>query len=90
MIRQHLRYSAPLLLSFAFFAACSDASAPKQEAPAPTSGTLTFDVATTGTDVDADGFLLSIDGGATQPLAANGSANWSGAAGCALAGVDDA
>lgn len=79
MIRQHLRYSA-LLLSVAFFTACSDASAPRKEVP-PTSGTLTFDVATTGTDVDADGFLLSIDGGAAQPLAANGSANWSGAAG---------
>jgi Tol biopolymer transport system component len=38
-------------------------------------------VLTTGADVDDDGFLLSVDGGTAQPLAANGSTNWAGAAG---------
>src|SRR5215468_5607373 len=80
MIRQHLRRSAPLLLSFAFLTACSDAKAPTAPPAAatpatpatpappatPTSGTLAFDVVTTGADVDADGFLLSVDGGAAQ------------------------
>jgi hypothetical protein len=81
MISQHLRRSTPLLLSFALFAACSkDATAPRED-PKPTSGTLAFDVVTTGADVDADGFLLSVDGGAAQSLAANGSTNWSGTAG---------
>jgi len=72
MIRQHLRRSAPLLAIF-LLASCSGDATPITPA---TTGTITFDVVTTGPDVDADGYLLSIDGGENQPLTANGSTSW--------------
>ena len=38
----------------------------------PTTGTLEINVSTTGVDFDADGFLLTMDGGAPQVIPANG------------------
>jgi Tol biopolymer transport system component len=57
---------ASLLLGI--LSACGgDSTAP------PTTGTLELSIATTGTDIDADGFLLSIDGGSAQVISANGT-----------------
>ena len=62
------RKCAPWLLAFA--SACGgDSSGP----PAPTTGTLDFHFVTTGSDIDADGFLLSVDGATPQAVPANGT-----------------
>jgi dipeptidyl aminopeptidase/acylaminoacyl peptidase len=61
----------PLTLLTAALAACGgDSTAP------PTTGTLEFNVVTTGVDIDADGFTLDVDG---QPrvLPANGIVSFS-------------
>src|SRR5947207_1429886 len=39
----------------------------------PTRGTVDFNIVTTGTDIDADGFLLAVDGAPTQEISANGT-----------------
>jgi Tol biopolymer transport system component len=76
MRRYLLRRKAFVLLSACGLAACGgETTAP------PTTGTLQFTVTTTGTDIDADGFSISVDGGAAQPLPANGSFSWTGAGG---------
>ena len=41
--------------------------------PIVTTGTLAVNTSTTGSDLDPDGYLLSVDGGAGQPIAANGT-----------------
>jgi TolB protein len=66
-----------ILLPACILVACSsgDTTAP------PTTGTLQFTVTTTGTDIDPDGFSISVDGGAPQPLPANGTFSWVGAGG---------
>lgn len=51
------------------------------EATAPTSGTIELTVATAGLDLDADGFALSVDGGAERSLPVNGTVTWTGGAG---------
>lgn len=68
-----------ILLSACALAACagSDTTAP----PPPTTGTLQFTVTTTGTDIDADGFAISVDGGTPQPVPTNGTYSWIGAGG---------
>lgn len=48
---------------------------------APTAATLEVSVTTTGTDIDPDGFLLSVDGAAGQALPANGTVSWTGVGG---------
>jgi hypothetical protein len=70
------RWTTTLLLS-ATLSACSSATEPAS----PTTGTIELNVVTTGTDLAADGFRLAIDGGAEQPLPANGTVTWSGGAG---------
>jgi Tol biopolymer transport system component len=45
-------------------------------APPPTTGTLEFNVVTTGVDIDADGFLLDVDG-QSRVLPANGTISFS-------------
>jgi hypothetical protein len=65
------RLGIALILLTAGLAACGgDSTAP------PTTGTLEFNVVTTGVDIDADGFLLDVDG---QPrvLPANGTVSFS-------------
>jgi Tol biopolymer transport system component len=47
----------------------------------PTTGTLQVSVTTTGTDIDPDGFQLSVDGAPGQSLPANGTVTWTGAGG---------
>jgi TolB protein len=56
-----------LLLLAAVLSACGgDSTAP------PTTGTLDFNVVTTGPDIDVDGFLLRIDDESLIPIPANG------------------
>jgi Tol biopolymer transport system component len=56
------------LLLLGMLSACGgDSTAP------PTTGTLEINVVTTGADIDADGYLLSIDGGVPQAITANGT-----------------
>lgn len=65
------RLGIALILLAAALAACGgDSTAP------PTTGTLEFNVVTTGVDIDADGFTLDVDG---QPriLPANGTVSFS-------------
>lgn len=65
------RLGIALILLTAALAACGgDSTAP------PTTGTLEFNVLTTGVDIDGDGFLLDVDG---QPriLPANGTVSFS-------------
>lgn len=74
----------PLLLSAAFLSACGgggDSTAP------PTTGTLEFNVVTTGVDIDADGFTLSVDG-QDRILPANGSVSFSALPGNHTLSVD--
>jgi len=71
MTRSH-RIETALLLSATLLSACGggDSTAP------PTTGTLEFNVVTTGVDIDADGFALSVDG-QPQVLPANGTVSFS-------------
>jgi TolB protein len=73
------RYSfstAPLLLAATIFSACGgDSAGPSGP------GTLDVNVVTTGVDIDADGFLLAIDGGDPQAIPANGTAGITTSAG---------
>jgi len=56
------------LLFGAVLSACGgDSTSP------PTTGTLEFNIVTTGVDIDPDGFLLAVDGGPPQTIPANGS-----------------
>ena len=58
-----------LLLSTAVLSACGgDSIAP----PPPTTGTLEFNIVTIGVDIDADGFLLAVDGAVPKTIPANG------------------
>jgi Tol biopolymer transport system component len=65
------------LLSSLLLAACGGDST----APGPATGTLEFDVATTGNDIDADGFVVALDGAVFQVLPANGTLSVTTAAG---------
>jgi len=60
-------------------------------APPPQTGNLTVTASTTGSDLDPDGYTVTVDGGATsQPIATNGSVSFTGPAGdhtVALSGV---
>src|SRR5690349_12469473 len=67
-----------IVLSACMLVACSSSDTTE---PPPTSGTLQFTVTTTGTDIDADGYSISVDGGAAQALPANGTFSWVGAGG---------
>jgi Tol biopolymer transport system component len=58
---------ALLLLTTVLSACGGDSTAP------PTTGTIDFNFVTTGVDIDADGFLLTVDGGSPQAIPANGT-----------------
>jgi TolB protein len=58
---------ASLLVAAVLSACGGDSTAP------PTTGTLDFNVVTTGVDIDADGFLLTVDGGSPRAISANGT-----------------
>jgi Tol biopolymer transport system component len=65
------RLGIALILLTAALAACGgDSTAP------PTTGTLEINVVTTGVDIDADGFLLDVDG-QSRVLPANGTVSFS-------------
>src|SRR4051812_44420609 len=59
--------TASLFLASILSACGGDSIAP------PTTGTVDFNIVTTGTDIDADGFLLTVDGGPSQDISANGT-----------------
>ncbi len=69
------------------------ASAPFSVSCAPTgsgSGSLAVTTTTTGSNLDTDGYTLTIDGSISQPIATNGSVTYTGPAGnhpVALSGV---
>ena len=64
-----------LLLSTALLSACGgDSIAPP---PPPTTGTLEFNIVTIGVDIDADGFLLAVDGAVPKTIPANGTVSMS-------------
>ena len=58
------------LVSIAFLAACGGTTAPDAAAPAAGGDAITS--ATSGPDADADGYVVTLDGGALQGLVANG------------------
>jgi TolB protein len=60
---------ASLLLVSVLSACGGDSTSP----PLPTTGTIDFNVVTTGVDIDADGFLLTVDGGSPQAIPVNGT-----------------
>lgn len=70
------------LLLTAFLSACSgDSTAPRASpptptpapTPTPTTGTLEFNIVTTGVDIDADGFVLTVDTDFPRGIPANGT-----------------
>ncbi|HYL56915.1 MAG TPA: hypothetical protein VEU73_15190 [Gemmatimonadales bacterium] len=46
----------------------------------PTTGNLTVSTSTTGSNIDPDGYTVTVDGGASQAIGANGSVTFSGLA----------
>ncbi len=46
----------------------------------PTTGNLTVNTSTTGSDLDPDGYAITVDGGASQAAATNGSVTFTGLA----------
>ena len=76
------RPAATLLLLSSILLACHGDS-PVQ----PTAGTIRFTITTTGVDLDADGYSLSVDG-VSQAVPANGVASWVGAAGTHAIALD--
>ena len=46
--------------------------------PPPTTGDLTVGNATTGSDLDPDGYTVTVDGGQSQPLAVNATTTYTG------------
>jgi Tol biopolymer transport system component len=59
-----------VLLSTVVLSACGgDSTAP------PTTGTLEFNVVTTGVDIDADGYVLTVNGGFPRGILANGTSS---------------
>ena len=60
-------------------------------APPPQTGNLTVNTSTSGSNLDPDGYTVTVDGGAaSQPIATNGSVSFTGPAGdhtVALSGV---
>lgn len=47
------------------------------QAPPPTTGSVTVSVATTGSNLDPDGYSVSVDGGSSQAISDNGSVTFS-------------
>ncbi|HEV7838435.1 MAG TPA: hypothetical protein VGO75_10255, partial [Gemmatimonadaceae bacterium] len=82
-----MRRSKPglgILFSIGVLSACGgDSTAP----PLPTTGTLEFNVVTTGVDIDGDGFLLTVEGQAPQAIPANGTLSISNLRGTLLLAV---
>jgi Tol biopolymer transport system component len=68
MLRSRSRWLGQLVLAAATFA-CKDATS-------PTTGTLELNLVTTGADLDPDGFVLTLDGGANRVIPANGVARY--------------
>ncbi len=58
---------ASILLGSVLSACGGDSTSP------PTTGTIDFNIVTTGVDIDADGFLLAVGTGAAQVIPANGN-----------------
>src|SRR5881394_1219506 len=48
------------------------------EAPTSTTGNLTVSASTTGSNLDPDGYTVTVDGGANQAVATNGSVTFAG------------
>src|SRR5207249_11407970 len=46
--------------------------------PPPTTGDLTVTTGTSGSNIDADGYTVTVDGGASQAIGTNGSVTFSG------------
>ena len=79
----------------------TSSGSPAKELAKPKTGAIRVSVATAGTDIDADGYLVSVDGGAHVPIAVNGAVTIAGlapgnhsvalgglAANCAAAGAN--
>ena len=66
---------AGLVGLWAIAASCSDSTAPS---PGPTTGTVQVSVTTTGLELPRNGYLVSVDSGAGQPVPVNGKATLSG------------
>jgi Tol biopolymer transport system component len=63
-----------LLLSTSALASCGGGDSTAPPPPPPTTGTLEFNIVTTGVDIDADGFMLALDGH-SQIIPANGTSS---------------
>lgn len=61
---------------------CSDADpavpTPTPDPPAPTTGAIRVSVATEGQRLDRDGYMATVDGGASQPVASTGTVTFEG------------
>ena len=66
---------AASLLALLLLVACGDDSPtdPGDPDPTPTNGSLTVSAATTGEDVDTDGYSVTVDGSSRGTIGANGS-----------------
>src|SRR3989442_1224704 len=73
-----------LVAAFATFVlatACNDSQSPKPVADLlPTGGALAAAVTSTGSDIDADGYLVMVDATSTQSVGPNGLATFTGLA----------
>src|SRR5205814_350114 len=49
-------------------------------APPPQTGNLTVSTSTSGSNIDADGYTVTVDGGASQAIGTNGSVTFTGLA----------
>jgi Tol biopolymer transport system component len=81
MTARYQRDIALLLLGTALSACGGDSTA-----PSPTG--LDFNIVTSGVDIDADGFRLTIDGGSPQIIPANGTLNISSRPGTHTLAID--
>jgi hypothetical protein len=66
----------PFLLTIGLAATLSLASACDDDPSGPDTGTIDVTVATTGEDIDPDGYTVSLDGGGAQAVTVNGSVDF--------------
>jgi hypothetical protein len=71
----HFVAAAGIALAASITLACSDSSAPL---PPPPTGVIEVTISTTGAsaDIDPDGYFISLDGRAVQPINVNGVMNF--------------
>jgi len=67
-------------VSTTFVVTCSASPPPPPPPPPPSTGDLAVSTSTTGSNLDPDGYTVTVDGGANQAIATNGSVTYTGLA----------